>query len=450
MKAPIFANIVVISVALFATSLLFYGLTNAVPIYATFSLIALILCAVISLRLPVNIRINFALLLISTASALLIVELILVSTSTDDPTAVKLASAKNLRIPFDTRSRIQVARDLRADGLEAFAGGNPAILQALEPNGNEVVPIAGISDKLTVYCNETGEFTIYQSDEHGFHNPNGIWGKANIDIVALGDSFVHGACVKSEENTVALIREAHPNTLNLGLAGIGPWEQFAIIKEYVQEIEPKVILWFYYEGNDILNLQEYDTIPLLKRYVDSDYRQGLMDRQDEIDQTLTTRMDQLLKERTVPEKGVFSRLGQPVIDVLTLQSSRIRLRPILGCNHYDPNELLPTFERVLNRSSEFVDAWGGKLYFVYLPSTLRYLGSPVGCWQKEQLYFSTFQDRFNSIAADAGFSIIDIAKVIDAHPDPLSMYPFRSFGHFDADGYELVAETILRSIEFPE
>ncbi len=35
---------------------------------------------------------------------------------------------------------------------------------------------------------------LLKSAEHGFHNPPCLWKMEEADIVALGDSYAHGAC----------------------------------------------------------------------------------------------------------------------------------------------------------------------------------------------------------------------------------------------------------------
>lgn len=45
-----------------------------------------------------------------------------------------------------------------------------------------------------------------------------------------------------------------PRTLNLGMGGIGPLHELAILKEYGSVVRPKVVLWVYYEGNDLADL----------------------------------------------------------------------------------------------------------------------------------------------------------------------------------------------------
>ena len=85
-----------------------------------------------------------------------------------------------------------------------------------------------------------------------------------------------------------------------------------------------------------------------------------------------------------------------------------------------------------------VSTWDGKLYFVYLPSYYRYA--------KDQKYF--FRKTVLRIATELGIPIIDMHKeVFNLHPDPLSLFPFRSNGHYNAEGNRLVAEAISKILK---
>ena len=45
-------------------------------------------------------------------------------------------------------------------------------------------------------------------------------------------------------------------------------------------------------------------------------------------------------------------------------------------------------------------------------------------------------------------AVIDIQReVFDPHLDPLSLFPFRVTGHYNAEGYRLVAEAIGERLE---
>ena len=51
-------------------------------------------------------------------------------------------------------------------------------------------------------------------------------------------------------------------------------------------------------------------------------------------------------------------------------------------------------------------------------------------------------------ATELDIPIIDIHReVFESHPDPLSLFPLRMSGHYNAEGYKLVAEVIGKRLE---
>ena len=209
---------------------------------------------------------------------------------------------KKFGVEIDTRGGFEVIADLRKRGIDAVPIITPSnhlfvkqpdgsIKSAINIHGTEVIPFGGISNKVTVLCNENGPWVTYESDEHGFHNPKGMWKSGRIDIAALGDSFAQGYCVPSDKNFVALIRRGYPATLNLGMAGNGPLLMLATLKEYLPLLAPKIVLWFYYEGNDLTDLQTEKKSGILMRYLKDDFNQGLLARQSDVDQALTNEID---------------------------------------------------------------------------------------------------------------------------------------------------------------
>ena len=78
------------------------------------------------------------------------------------------------------------------------------------------------------------------------------------------------------------------------------------------------------------------------------------------------------------------------------------------------------------------------LYFVYLPSI--------------QPYLNSFEDPFREdtlrIINELNIPIMDMhEEVFASHPDPLSLFPLRINGHYNADGYRLVAEAINKRLK---
>ena len=103
-----------------------------------------------------------------------------------------------------------------------------------------------------------------------------------------GDSFVEGFGVKSEENISSLLGESGFKVVNLGKSSNGPLIKFAQLKEYIEPLKPKVVLWFYYvEALNNLNTEMSSSI--LNKYLEEEeFSQKLRSRQNEIDEVLKT------------------------------------------------------------------------------------------------------------------------------------------------------------------
>ena len=448
-----------------ASMLMVYGL----PV-----ILGLLLAAATRLR-PAS-RTNLTLLLISAAVALYLGEALLsyvgprisaanatlwsVGENPDDtPQVIKqeierVAAAAGVR--FDTRRRLEVITELRGRGIRAVPGMSPAPLLHVEPNGNlrsaltlegkEFLPLGGVSRSMTVLCNESGEHVDYMSDERGFHNPEGTWSLQPLEITAIGDSFAHGYCVPSNENFVARLRDRYPRTLNLGIAGTGPLAQWAVLLEYVAPIRPAVVLWFFYEENDLKELMQEVRSPLLMRYADGEFSQGLSGLQDEIDATLGQHYDEALaqahqfdrvitQERRTDEGSAVAAL-RAVIAPAQLTYIRGRLGQVLRVATRElEGPTMDLFGAILKEAGTLVGSWGGEIYFVYLPSRDRFA---FGRQFKK--------DEVLGIARDAGIRIIDVEAAFRDTGDPLALFPFRRFGHYNEAGHQLVSETVLKAL----
>ena len=337
----------------------------------------------------------------------------------------------------DGRGVRDVVRDLRGEGRQAYpvlsgrtllsAGPGGMLHSRVAIDGREILPLGGIADALTVYCNEGGTYLIYASDEHGFHNPPGLWARPRLDVAAVGDSFAHGACVPSDRNMVAEVRGRFPATLNLGMAGNGPLSELAAIKEYLPQRRPRVVLWFYYEGNDVSkDLFIEREAALLVAYLDQGFAQGLEQRQPAIDAALIAEVE---KAYDAPPVEAAAAPAQEVKwrDVLLLRHLRNALGMAVG------NADIPLFRRVMAEADRTVSGWGGRLYFVYLPGQARYLG-PRG-----RIAESGLRTRVLATVRDLGIPVIDIHATFSDSPAPRQLFQ----GHFTPEGYHLAAEAIL-------
>lgn len=442
--------------------------------YVSPALLAILLFA--SLRLSVSRKINLALFLCSAGAAIYAVETLLAvwfhlpSVIIDQIYQSRIESALAQGIDFDTRSKRQMVDDLRSRSVDAVPSVFPNGLFEKQPdgtrkslvriNGVDVLPLAGISNKLTVLCNESGQYLTYKSDDHGFNNPQNLWDDAAVDIVTVGDSYVQGYCVPTEDNFVSLIRKRYPATLNLGIEGNGPLVMLATIKEYTAIVKPKVVLWFYYE-NDLIDLNEEKNSPLLMHYLTEGFSQGLFVRQPEIDRALTDYVEMVKRENKMLTKlkeisdciTDLRRLPGLIVAIIKLNNIRTRLGLVQGTGVEDPSKPDPAlvehqpqsmrddinlFYQILSEARKSVSQWGGNLYFVFLPAWQRYAPRQAVHPGRDQILLA---------ANKAGLPVIDLHHSFVAQKDPLALFPPAPLeSHYNKDGHRLVAEEVRRSV----
>ena len=360
--------------------------------------------------------------------------------------------AYTLGIESDNRTLLEAVNGFRQNGADAVPTIAPRDLlkphddgtlrSVINNSGTEVLPLGGISNKLTIFCNETGKYITYDSDEHGFHNPTGIWNSDRLEIATVGDSFAHGWCVPSETHFVALLRKYHPITLNLGMGGSGPLLELAALKEFLPPLRPKIVLWFYYETNDLTDLRDEQKSALLMRYLRSNFTQGLSRRQREIDQAL---LDFVEQRRKSLDEQKLTRKAQTLADnlwsVIALSNLRLKLGAIYGRTTYKLQTAekadFDLFRDVLLEAKVTVNQWSGLLYFVFLPAWERYANPQPAHNDRAPVL---------DLVSRLQIPIIDLHPAFQAQRDPLSLFPSRRFGHYNETGYELVAREVLKAI----
>jgi hypothetical protein len=437
----------------------FASALGPVVYYALPALVSVLLFS--SLLLKPAVKENLALLLFFTGLSLVLAEFTLeaskpTNTTLWTPSSKQdieklVALARQFGVDYDTRTQLQVVRDLRRQGLKAVPTVYPFSFLDRQPDGTlksqitindvEVLPLSGSSNSLTVFCNEAGQWLTYQSDEQGFLNPQGIWSSEVIDIAVLGDSYAQGACVPSDRSFAGVIRARFPATLNLGNSNKGPLMELADLKEYAAAFKPKVVLWFFYEENDFGDLSRESQSPLLMRYRNGRVAPNLPRLRAELDEVLEHRwVSELERVQTDwPDKKA------PIIPAVLRFSNvlgGLGLKPVRN-RRLEVEQTLDLLAELLREAKATVDSWGGRLYLVYLPERERYVEprtARLDEWKRE---------RVLSVARSRGVEIIDVHPAFQSTDDPLELFPFRRRGHYNEKGHRLVAETVLQSISVP-
>lgn len=225
---------------------------------------------------------------------------------------------KKINLNFDNRTRFEVYEDLKKTNLNiTISPSTPN--NFLSFNEQDFLSLAGIAKTKTIFCNENGYYSIYQSDRYGFNNPDEEWNSKEIEYLLVGDSFTHGACVNRPDDIASVLRQySQKKVLNLGQAGNGPLLEYATLKEYLTP-NVKNVLWLYCEENDLFDLQLELKNNILNKYLtDQNFKQDLKFKQTQIDEFLTTFLK--LKLDTISQRESVHQI--PIIQFIKLSNLR--------------------------------------------------------------------------------------------------------------------------------
>ena len=114
-----------------------------------------------------------------------------------------------------------------------------------------------IGEALCLPPNPPTQFDL-RYDRHGFRNDEDI---DRADIAVIGDSYVESPMLPhSSLLTTALKQSLGAAVANLGLSGYGPEQELVVLKRYGLPLQPQVMVWLFFEGNDLAQLDPEDDV----------------------------------------------------------------------------------------------------------------------------------------------------------------------------------------------
>ena len=349
----------------------------------------------------------------------------------------KVNFEKNSNRNFETRSKYQFFKDLSADNKNFTVTVAPTIFN--DPNKN-IHFLSGTSNYKTIDCNENGYFSIYLSDRFGFNNPNDQWESDNIKYTILGDSFAHGACVNRPNDIASQLRIlSNENVLNLGYKSNGPLSMLATLKEYMPK-NTKNILWLYFEGNDLNDLMsELNNEILLKYFSDTNFSQNLKKKQKIIDllnkEIIFNSIDH--EDKIIDQATRNAKLKNKLLKFIRLNETKkiFTLQTIKGKNKELP---FREFKNIIKNAKIYAENNNSILHFVYLPQFERYNNAAL----------NSNYNQIKLIVKELNINFIDIHKgVFSKQKNPLELFPFKMWGHYNENGYKKVSNYIYENLK---
>ena len=386
----------------------------------------LIFFSIFSFFISQNAKKNFIIFGFGTILTFYFFEIILIlntQTNKFPSSEIKIRYEKQTGRKFDTRNRIKVYTDLKKK--------YPNIKIKVAPTNhlhkkNPILPLSGISNSRTIYDNENGYYSIYQSDRYGFNNPDDEWDSQEIEFLLVGDSFTHGSSVNRPFDIASQLRKfSKKSVLNLGYDNNGPLINYATLREYLTT-NVKNIIWIFDSSTNFKDLNKEFKNKILNNYlIDPYFTQDLKLKQKKIDE--------------IANKEINDRLQK-----LSLQYRLFKFFKIYNTRRFifneDSNEKIriELLKNILNLAKVLSTKNSSKIYFVYLPEYKRYKNE----------YDDKDYQLVKEIVYDLNIPFIDIhERVFAKEKNPLEIFSYEQNAHYTKEGYRKVSESIYNFIE---
>lgn len=294
-------------------------------------------------------------------------------------------------------------------------------------------PLSGAKRKTTIFCKEDEILVSYESDRFGFRNKDSLWEEKKQDILILGDSFAHGACV---DNSISEnLNKKSINSISLGQGGNGLLTSYAVNKEYISDYQANITyLLIYYndysreEGHPLLIdfEREIKNTTLKKTLLEKDFTQGYFNEENLNNLNLYYEVitkNFINQNRLNYNKYLYVLSLKPLLEfinnIYTLElSSSMRYLS-------KKNELL--FIQTLNSLNNINNK---RIFYIILPN---------------KRCFSNEFSEINYLKSNLSHSEINENQILDLSKKMCNKTYFAFNGvHFNKDGYEKISNIIYK------
>lgn len=298
-----------------------------------------------------------------------------------------------------------------------------------------------------IYCDEGYGLIKYQSDRYGFNNEDSKWDSIKKDILIIGDSFAHGACVEREKNFSGIIdRQLKKISINLGTDSSSIIHYIIHAEKFIKKVNPRKII-FFLSGNDIMH--DYNSKNYHKS-VYKNFKKGNFDIYDLSHEDFKEKTKNYYKDinRYIQNYSsinkndvtIFKKIYLRVMKSFKLEETSRFICLKTNCNHkLFNNEKI--YEKLIETSINQVNLLENKsdIYFVLLTNKQKYKNYKPYLDNKKQFIeiFSDFKSKYKNIF------LIDLINYLDLS-DPNLLPPNDTHNrHFSYVGYEKIGKIIV-------
>jgi hypothetical protein len=287
-------------------------------------------------------------------------------------------------------------------------------------------------------CSEASvgqEFDL-RYDRHGFRNESDL---ERADIAVIGDSYVEAPMIKhSDLLTSRLAQLQRTSVANLGQLGYGPQQELVVLKRYAVHLQPKTVVWVFFEGNDLDGVKAYHE------------RAAMVASRDKLDAFWERSLTRSILSRflvptgCVPHSEIQRQYGYvkdsegqrqrfyfvsqelPVLDLIALTETR--------------NILREAYELCRRDGIDFIVAFAPSKYRVYHQiADFSETADSVKHWELNDL---PEQMRSSLMSISPGIGFLDLTPALQRESAKGVLTYLPDDTHWSADGHRVVGEAI--------
>jgi hypothetical protein len=293
------------------------------------------------------------------------------------------------------------------------------------------------------YVPELNRIVEYHTDENGFRNPPG---QRQADIVFIGDSFTEAAQVEDSDTFVRRVgRLTGLSVVNLARGAYGPQQELIVLQRYGLAYKPRVVVWQLFEGNDLIDAEQFAEWMKNPQQVDSSLRERYF---------ANSLLNEVLAGTRLPERGE---------SVATLRYHDGTTRRVPLRYRYEPDQpsTLPLGMsetlRVVETGQRLCESQGIQLLVMFVPTMVRVLAPDITFDRPEdRVRFlpevrpgqKDLSDTMQEFCDRIGCSFVDGVDVLRRAATAGSEHNLYipNDEHFDIGAHEVIAQVIVDSV----
>lgn len=284
-------------------------------------------------------------------------------------------------------------------------------------------------------------------DANGFRNTSF---SDQADIVVIGDSFIEAGLIPQEQTLpIRIASDLGVSVLNMGVSGYGPEQERITLERYGLPTNPKYVLWFFFEGNDLIDTGRFQFMK--DRHEAKPDRKRKYRERSFVSNVLWAFAVRTQKPPTTDAEGARERhcryeraIDEGLRDVYFAFDS---------AQDGEIEHLESVQEQILKARTASEKA-GAQFVLVYVPVKLRILrefcefeqGTLVEGWRPDD-----FPSQMADFAAREGIHYIDLIPALTTSARQGRSPYFPDDGHWNPLAHEIAAEVVVKRLrEIPQ